>query len=93
VPDVLHPLTDPIRLGSALRDARNRRGWTQAHLAQRAKVSRAFVIDLERGRRPAAELARVLAVVRPMDLAVALVPAPGGRDFEQNLAALLAGEL
>ena len=35
-------------------------------------VSRAFVIDLERGRRPRAELTRVLAVIRALDAAITL---------------------
>ena len=66
-------LTNEIELGAALRERRKRTDLTQARLADLAGVSRAFVIDLERGRRPRAELNRVLAVVRALDAAVTLV--------------------
>lgn len=68
------PLTDPRALGAAVRDARKRAGWTQADLAQRSAVSRQFVIGLERGANPGAELQRVLAVLRALGLAVSLLP-------------------
>lgn len=60
-------------LGAALKSRRDRAGLTQAELAERAGVSRGFVIDLERGLRPRAELFRVLAVVRALDAAITLV--------------------
>lgn len=66
-------LTNEIELGAVLRDRRKRAGLTQARLAELARVSRAFVIDLEKGRRPRAELNRVLSVVRALDAAVILV--------------------
>lgn len=47
--------TDPqawARLASALRAAREARQWTQAELADRAKVSARAVQDAERGRPP-----------------------------------------
>jgi len=62
----------PVELGAVLRGSRLRRGWTQADLAARAGVSRAFVIDIERGRRERAELGRVLALVRALGLAIHL---------------------
>lgn len=86
------PLPDPLRLGAALRDVRLNRGWTQHQLADAAGVSRAFVIDLERGKRPAAELTRVLAVARALGLALALVPAPQD-DFDRHLSDLLDGNV
>lgn len=82
-------ITDPQSLGAAIRQARGTRGWTQAQLAERAGVSRAFVLDLERGARARAELFRVLAVVRALGKAVALVDDRPPRSFEQELDEVL----
>lgn len=60
-------------LGAQLRAARRAAGLTQAQVAASANVSRAFVIDLEQGKRPGAELSRVLAVARALDRSFALV--------------------
>lgn len=81
-------LTNEIELGAALRDRRKRTGLTQARLSELAGVSRAFVIDLERGRRPRAELNRVLSVVRALDAAVTLVD-HHERTADDMLATLL----
>lgn len=40
---------DPVRFGLALRALRRRRGWTQAELARRARMSRSAVSRVERG--------------------------------------------
>ena len=40
---------DAVRLGSALRALRRHRGWTQATVARRARVSQAAVSRAERG--------------------------------------------
>jgi HTH-type transcriptional regulator / antitoxin HipB len=82
---VARPIADPSALGAALRHARRSRGWTQADLAQRAEVSRAFVTDLERGARPRAELARVLAVIRALDKSLAIEDAPPQSSFDDLL--------
>lgn len=66
-------ITQEKELGAALRSRRDRAGLTQGQLAERAGVSRGFVIDLERGLRPRAELFRVLAVIKALDAAIALV--------------------
>jgi transcriptional regulator with XRE-family HTH domain len=63
---------DLVSLGAAVRDARQRRGFTQAELAGRAGVSRQFVISLERGAGPRAELGKVLSVIRALNLAMSL---------------------
>ncbi len=77
-----------VDLGAQLRELRRARGWTQAELAERAGVSRKFVIDLERGQRVRAELDRVLAVVRALDRQIALVE--GARpSFDSALDQLL----
>ncbi len=81
-------IANEIQLGAALRERRERAGLTQGRLAERAGVSRAFVIDLERGRRPRAELHRVLAVMRALDAAITLADNQH-RDTEDALAELL----
>ncbi len=40
---------DPVRLGLAVRALRRRRGWTQLHLAEEARLSQAAVSRCERG--------------------------------------------
>lgn len=60
------------QLGAALRERRERAALSQAQLAERASVSRAFITEVERGKRPRAELNRVLAVIRALDAAVLL---------------------
>ena len=82
------PVTDAKTLGSALRSKRLDRGWTQAELANRAMVSRRFVSELEAGERSGAELARVLAVLRALGLAISLVER-GSDSFDQALAEVL----
>lgn len=83
------PVRNEIELGAALRERRERAGLTQAQLAIRANVSRAFVIDVERGRRPRAELTRVLAVMRALDSAITLVD-HRSQTAEEAMAELLA---
>lgn len=56
------------RIGAALVDARRRLGWTQADVARRAGVSRRWVGDVEAGRRPGAELSRLLDVMDVLGL-------------------------
>lgn len=75
-------------LGARLRAQRVALSLTQAEVAHRAGVSRGFVTELERGKRPRAELNRVLAVIGALDLAVDLVSddSPG---FDDSLADLL----
>jgi DNA-binding XRE family transcriptional regulator len=82
-----------LQLGAILRDRRKRAGLTQAELAEAAHVSRAFLIGLENGKRPGAELGRVLAVLRALDagLRVAEVAPRNARSFDDVLADLLGG--
>jgi len=49
-----------------VRDARERKGWTQVDLAQRANVTRQWVIRLEQGRHDKAEIGLVLAVLNAL---------------------------
>lgn len=48
------------RLGSAIRRLRHDRGWTQADLAERAGVTRQWVVAIEKGDTPGAEIALVM---------------------------------
>jgi len=61
-----------IELGSAVREARLRQGLTQAQLAERAQVSRSFVIGLEAGSKSGAELGRVFSVIKALGLKLQL---------------------
>lgn len=83
-------IANEIQLGAALRERRERAGMTQGRLAERAGVSRAFIIDLERGRRPRAELGRVLSIMRALDAAIMLVD-DDHRDTDDILTELLEG--
>jgi HTH-type transcriptional regulator/antitoxin HipB len=82
-------VTDPQSLGAAIRQARSARAWTQGQLAERAGVSRAFVLELERGARSRAELTRVLAVVRALGKAITLVDDPRPGSFDEALEEIL----
>lgn len=55
-----------------MRDARIAAQFTQAELAERAGVSREWLIGLERGRRPRAELTKILEVLSVLDQPVML---------------------
>lgn len=81
-------IRNEIELGAALRERRARANLTQGQLASRAGVSRGFIIDIERGRRPRAELNRVLAVMRALDTAIALTD-HRAQTAEQALADML----
>ena len=60
-------ITTPQDLGAAVRDARTSAQLTQAELAERADVSREWLIGLERGTRPRAELTKILGVLAALD--------------------------
>jgi HTH-type transcriptional regulator/antitoxin HipB len=82
-------ITSAETLGAAIREARDARGWLQADLAHRAGVSRALVIDLERGARPRAQLDGVLAVLRALGKSVTLVDDRHRQTFEDALDEVL----
>lgn len=85
---LMRPIQNEHQLGAALRERRLQATLTQAEVAERAGVSRAFVTELERGRRPRAELNRVLAVIRALDAGVSLVTAQT-KTAEQALDEML----
>ena len=55
------------RLGTAVRTLRTRRRWTQVDLAQRAGVSRQWLIKLEAGKTPGLEVGMILQVLDSLD--------------------------
>lgn len=55
------------RLGTAVRTLRTRRGWTQVDLAERAGVSRQWLIKLEAGRTAGLEVGMILQVLDSLD--------------------------
>ncbi|WP_165217333.1 helix-turn-helix transcriptional regulator [Schaalia sp. ZJ1691] len=81
-----------LELGAAIREHRDKAGLTQAELAARAGVSRAFIIDIERGRRPRAELGRVLALLRALEVSITLTAADT-RSMDEILDALVGDQL
>jgi len=66
-------------LAAIMRAARRQNAWTQAELADRAGVSRQWVVALESGQAARAELGRVLTVLAALNLPMSfpsLVSAP-----------------
>src|SRR5665811_1845176 len=84
-----------LELGAAIRDARKRRGWTQAELADKAGVTRHLLTEVERGKRPGAEVSGIMAVARALGMGLALAPlasTPVERSFDAALDELLGGD-
>lgn len=69
-------ITTGRQLGAAIHDARTRAGLTQANLAERAGVSRKWLIGLEQGARTGAELGKVFDVMRALNLSIQLLEDP-----------------
>lgn len=73
-------LRTPRDLGAAVRDERRARGLTQAELARTAGVSREWLIGVEQGKRPRAELEKILVVLAALELPLSIDDAsPGPR--------------
>lgn len=66
-------IADARRLGAAIRAERIRSGLTQAALAERAGVSRAWLARFETGH-PTAQVEQLFLVLRAFDLGLALEP-------------------
>jgi len=71
----MEPARTPHELGRLVREHREKRGWTQAELARRAVVSARWISVLERGH-PNAQLDPVQAVLRALELELAVTPRP-----------------
>ena len=80
-----------FELGHAIRASRQSHGMTQAALADKAAVSRAFVSSLERGMKPRAELIRVMQVLQALDLSITLESSKA-LTFNEALESLLESE-
>jgi HTH-type transcriptional regulator/antitoxin HipB len=77
-------------LGQLIKESRRTQGMTQAELADAAQVSRSFVINVERGNAPRAEVGRVFRVLRA--LGIQLMPSAGAvQSFDAALQQLLDG--
>jgi HTH-type transcriptional regulator/antitoxin HipB len=75
-------LRTPEDLGAAIRDARIEQSLTQAQLARDAGVSREWLIGIEQGHRPRAELTKILSVLDTLGLPLyaGTPPEPHGRE-------------
>ncbi|GAA1091956.1 helix-turn-helix transcriptional regulator [Tsukamurella spumae] len=62
-------------LGAAISKARRQQRMTQAHLAERAGVSRHVIGRIERGH-PLAEVGIVLALIDALNLTITVTPGP-----------------
>lgn len=62
------------RLGAAIKDARRGAGLTQAQLAAKAGVSRAWLIEVEAGTNERAEFGKVLSTIQALDLSIEVAP-------------------
>ena len=75
-------IDSPATVGAIIRARRTARGWSQQALADRAGVSRKFLIDLEAGH-DRAQLGKTMAVTAALGLSLAATdPIPRGRDYD-----------
>ncbi|MGQ4536462.1 helix-turn-helix domain-containing protein [Dermabacteraceae bacterium P13264] len=83
----LRRVLTPHDLGAAVKDARASAGLTQAQLAKRAGVSREWLVGLERGARPRAEFAKIVAVLGALGMQLSVsasVPASAAPGAEEE---------
>jgi transcriptional regulator with XRE-family HTH domain len=74
-----------------IRQARKARGITQAALASRARISRVMLNQLESGKAPDLGLAKVLRLLRALDLDMVLVEGPPRSATDYVRLAAVAG--
>jgi len=77
------------QLGAAVRQLRTERKLTQQQLADQAGVSRRWLVMLEGGQSPRAELSKVFDVLRALDTRLTMSPAPPPTAHEQAVLDLL----
>ncbi len=83
---------DPIYdVAEVVRSARRDHHFTQAQLAERAQVSRGFVVELEKGH-SRAELGKVLMVFRALDLDLVHPAQHGEQSTVSSLALIEKGQ-
>lgn len=80
-------------MGSLVRQARRDRGWTQVQLAERAGVSRDWIIRLEQGR-GSVELGLALRTLKALKLVILAQPIPSSAtsDCEFEIGDVLGEE-
>ena len=78
---------DFIRLGSAFRAVRIRKGWRQVDVALAAKVSQSLVSCIERGHVRGVSLAVLLRVAEALEVRVDVMPRWRGGDLDRMLNA------
>lgn len=87
------PVRRPDQFGRALRSIRLHRGMTQAELAEKARVTRKWLSQVENGKRTA-ELGLVCRVVSVLGYEIQLVPAAEPPfDLDAHIATLTSSEL
>jgi transcriptional regulator with XRE-family HTH domain len=74
---------DDIRLGTAIRLVRQRRGWRQQDLAIKAGVSQSFVSRMELGRLGPQSIDNVRALASALEIRVDLVPRWRAGDLDR----------
>jgi HTH-type transcriptional regulator/antitoxin HipB len=79
-------LTTSSQVGAAVRGARRQQGLTQSALAERAGVSRRWLITLENGQAERAELGKILDTFDALGLDLVLT---GKKRDESRLSDLL----
>ena len=86
------PVRRPDQFGRALRSIRLQLGMTQAELAEKARVTRKWLSQVENGKRTA-ELGLVCRVVSVLGYEIQLVPAAAPSfDLEAHIATLTSAE-
>lgn len=92
--EVLNEITH--LLASRVKSAREARGWTQAFLADRARVSKSYVSRLEAGEYPRPSIDRVGAIARALGMRVTdlteATPLNGQAALRRELISLLGIE-
>lgn len=87
----LRRVATPADLGAVVRESRLAAGLTQAELASTAGVSREWLLGLERGARPRAELGKVLAVLDALDLPLTIGREPSSSEASTDSEAAESG--
>lgn len=84
VPEQLLTVREKLTVRAILREAREARGWTQANLAERAKVSRSWVAAVESGWLNTPSLRYLLRVADALEVdRASLLPAVAADDPER----------
>jgi HTH-type transcriptional regulator/antitoxin HipB len=79
----------PRELAALIRSRRKQRGWSQSQLAERAGVSRDWIIGLEKGR-STVEFGLVLRTIKALGLSFSINPTPDSPPVSSiNLGDLL----